>query len=582
MLELSDYRRDLSLWHETDPGVARAAAGAAGDPSVDVAIVGAGFTGLWTAYYLQAADPTLRIAVVESEIAGFGASGRNGGWCSALFPVSATALRREVRPDAAHRASTRRCAARSTRSCGWSRPRASTPTWRWAARSSWPAREPQLGTRPRGGRRVRRVRPRHCLARRRPRPEPGSPRPRSLGADVHPALRRDPPGQARARRWPTASSSAARRSSSRRRATGLEPRPGRDAQRRRPGRRRSSARPRATRRNCPDSSAPSSPVYSLIIATEPLPDSTWAEIGLAERETFSDGRHLIIYGQRTADGRMVFGGRGAPYHLGSRIDAGLRPRPAGVRRPATHPGRAVPGPARRQDHPPLGRPARHRPRLARLGRAARTGSAGPAATSATACRRRTWPAGRSPTSSPDVRSPLTELPWVGHRLAGLGTRAPALAGRERRAARDDLGRPRRGSATAVLAGGRRREPGAGPMTPSDPDHPAAREGQHRPGRTRRLLDDVHIGHFGVVIDDGIRSSSRPRSSATATASWRTARPDRRWMRALAAGAPTSLAVTSFDGLVDRPVGVRVVDALPQRGAVRTCCSVVENATGRWT
>ena len=55
---------------------------------VDVAIVGAGYTGLWTAYYLHRADPTLRIAILESEIAGFGASGRNGGWCSALFAAS--------------------------------------------------------------------------------------------------------------------------------------------------------------------------------------------------------------------------------------------------------------------------------------------------------------------------------------------------------------------------------------------------------------------------------------------------------------------------------------------------------------
>jgi glycine/D-amino acid oxidase-like deaminating enzyme len=61
------------------------------------------------------------------------------------------------------------------------------------------------------------------------------------------------------------------------------------------------------------------PVYSLIIATEPLPDAVWDEIGLRARETFSDFRHLIIYGQRTADGRMVFGGRGAPYHYASRI-----------------------------------------------------------------------------------------------------------------------------------------------------------------------------------------------------------------------------------------------------------------------
>ncbi|WP_164311546.1 FAD-dependent oxidoreductase, partial [Streptococcus pneumoniae] len=55
---------------------------------MDVAVVGAGFTGLWTAYYLARTDPSLRIAVLEAESVGFGASGRNGGWCSALFPAS--------------------------------------------------------------------------------------------------------------------------------------------------------------------------------------------------------------------------------------------------------------------------------------------------------------------------------------------------------------------------------------------------------------------------------------------------------------------------------------------------------------
>jgi glycine/D-amino acid oxidase-like deaminating enzyme len=53
-----------------------------GDQSADVAIVGAGYTGLWTAYYLAVGDPSLRVAIVESEVAGFGASGRNGGWCT--------------------------------------------------------------------------------------------------------------------------------------------------------------------------------------------------------------------------------------------------------------------------------------------------------------------------------------------------------------------------------------------------------------------------------------------------------------------------------------------------------------------
>jgi glycine/D-amino acid oxidase-like deaminating enzyme len=63
------------------------------------------------------------------------------------------------------------------------------------------------------------------------------------------------------------------------------------------------------------------PVYSLMISTPPLPDEFWATAGLAERETFADFRRLIIYGQRTADGRLAFGGRGAPYHFGSKTSA---------------------------------------------------------------------------------------------------------------------------------------------------------------------------------------------------------------------------------------------------------------------
>ena len=59
-----------------------------GSIDVDVAIVGAGYTALWTAYYLAKADPSLRIVLLEKEIAGFGASGRNGGWVSPFFPTS--------------------------------------------------------------------------------------------------------------------------------------------------------------------------------------------------------------------------------------------------------------------------------------------------------------------------------------------------------------------------------------------------------------------------------------------------------------------------------------------------------------
>ena len=55
----------------------------------DIAIVGGGFTGLWSAYYLKQLDPSLRIVILEAERIGFGASGRNGGWCSALYPTTA-------------------------------------------------------------------------------------------------------------------------------------------------------------------------------------------------------------------------------------------------------------------------------------------------------------------------------------------------------------------------------------------------------------------------------------------------------------------------------------------------------------
>src|SRR5215212_2858633 len=70
----------ISLWLE-QAGDLSPRAPLPGPREADVAIVGAGFTGLWSAYYLKRADPSLRVVVLERDIAGFGASGRNGGWC---------------------------------------------------------------------------------------------------------------------------------------------------------------------------------------------------------------------------------------------------------------------------------------------------------------------------------------------------------------------------------------------------------------------------------------------------------------------------------------------------------------------
>ncbi|PSK97631.1 gamma-glutamylputrescine oxidase [Murinocardiopsis flavida] len=75
----------VSFWfRESGPPARRAPL--PGSADYDVCVVGAGYTGLWTAYYLKKAQPDLRVAVVEREFAGFGAAGRNGGRLSAEFP----------------------------------------------------------------------------------------------------------------------------------------------------------------------------------------------------------------------------------------------------------------------------------------------------------------------------------------------------------------------------------------------------------------------------------------------------------------------------------------------------------------
>lgn len=66
----------------------------ANDETVDIAIMGGGFSGLWTAYFLLQRDPSLSIAIVEQQFCGYGASGRNGGWCSPRFPINPSALTR--------------------------------------------------------------------------------------------------------------------------------------------------------------------------------------------------------------------------------------------------------------------------------------------------------------------------------------------------------------------------------------------------------------------------------------------------------------------------------------------------------
>ena len=227
------------------------------------------------------------------------------------------------------------------------------------------------------------------------------------------------------------------------------------------------------------------PVYSLIIATEPLPAEVWDEIGLARRETFSDHRHLIIYGQRTADDRLVFGGRGAPYHFGSQISPGFDRDQrvfAGLHAtlldlfPVLH--------GTRFTHAwggPLGIP---RDWCASVGLDRGTGLAwaggyvgdGVSTTNL---------AGRTLRDLVlDRATELTALPWVGHRSPDVGARAAALARHQRRPPRDDA-RRRRGAADPAALGDRAGDGAAGRRTlglvPEDDGRVQKRALVRRPG-----------------------------------------------------------------------------------------------------
>jgi glycine/D-amino acid oxidase-like deaminating enzyme len=95
---MTDYSK-YSFWLETAGEDLKPRSPLTRSDDVDVAILGGGYSGLWTAYYLLRENPGLSVAIVEKEIVGFGASGRNGGWCSSKFPVDPGDARTTFRPE---------------------------------------------------------------------------------------------------------------------------------------------------------------------------------------------------------------------------------------------------------------------------------------------------------------------------------------------------------------------------------------------------------------------------------------------------------------------------------------------------
>ncbi len=317
---MKDYA-SYSFWLETAGDNLTPRPAIDDDVDVDVAILGAGYTGLWTAYYLLGRAPWLRVAVVEREIAGFGASGRNGGWCSSGFPVSLGELRARYGDEPARSLQTAmydavdevgRAAAAEGIDASYHKGGAlriargdhGLPTLR---RSLATAEALGLGDH------YRLLDGKETAARVRVTGARGA----LFVADcatIHPA--RLVRGLARAveRRGATiyeqtpVTEFVAGRSPCLRTPTG-------DVRARtivlageaylsqlRPLRRQLL------------------PVYSLIVLTEPLAPEQWAEIGWAGREAVASTRYSVDYLQQTADGRILFGGRGAPYAFRSRID----------------------------------------------------------------------------------------------------------------------------------------------------------------------------------------------------------------------------------------------------------------------
>lgn len=306
--------------------------GLTGPTDADVVVVGGGLTGLWTAYYLTEHDPGLDVLVVEQEVAGFGASGRNGGWCSALFPASATTLAAAHGPAAAR---AMRAVMRDTvvEVAGVAAAEGIDCDLAYGGTVVVARSGPQLGRAraeaadgPRWGDEVDLL-------------DADAARTRLGASDVRggtyvpdcAALQPARLTRGLARVLEARGVRLAERS----RAVSVEPgrvvvEAVRDEDR--GGRTGPGGGPRVTVRcrsvvRATEAWTPRLagarravvPVYSLMIATEPLPEAVWDVIGLRERETFSDHRHLIVYGQRTADGRLAFGGRGAPYHWRSAV-----------------------------------------------------------------------------------------------------------------------------------------------------------------------------------------------------------------------------------------------------------------------
>lgn len=285
-----------------------------GDLQVDVAIVGAGYTGLWTAYYLAALQPDLRIAVLERRFAGFGASGRNGGWLTNSVTGGRAQYGRQggarqqramndtvdevIRVAAAegidadiHKGGELNVARGAAQLARLHATHADEVTWPHTDTELWDAAATADRVRVAGA--VGGLWHPHC-------------------ARIHPAKLARGLAAAVERRGVTIYEETP--------VTAIEP--GRAITDR--GTVTAEHVIRATEGFTADLAGQHRtwlPMNSSMVVTAPLPAAFWDEVGWANAATLGDLAHVYMYAQRTADDRIAFGGRGVPYRYGSKVDS---------------------------------------------------------------------------------------------------------------------------------------------------------------------------------------------------------------------------------------------------------------------
>lgn len=302
-----------------------------GSRHADVVVVGAGYSGLWTAWYLRQRDPALDVVVCEAEIAGFGASGRNGAWLSSGLAVTPRELARRTSPAVA---------------------RATVEAMRAAVDEVAAVCDREgIDAQLRRGGVLRVARGRHEL----PALRAGHQALVDLGLanGVGLLTAREVEGRVRvagaagalydphgAVVHPGRLVRGLARRVERAGVTLLEGTPVISVA---GGPRPRVMTPRghltagtvvlaceAWLPQLPGHRRDVLPLYSLIVLTEPVDAATWAAIGWDRHECLASHRYTVDYLSRTPDGRILFGGRGAPYHFGSRV------APAYDRHDATH------------------------------------------------------------------------------------------------------------------------------------------------------------------------------------------------------------------------------------------------------